>query len=418
MTMKSRVLTAVVIAALTPGAAFADPPSNRGPHSFFAKPDGTAEQRSADLQRCKEIVSKADGADIPPVDEPGRGDFVGPAIAQGGLAGAGAALILVGIFAAVDDAKATRRGQDLCMYNLGYRVIPMTKTELATYAKVPLGKQRQWERDYLPPDTAERLAPLLKPAVPRLPPYEPEAPLVDGGVKIADLTLVSPEIHDKGFVVKGTATRRRTATLVTPIETKDGDIRLAADAGTVFQEVDYRMGKEPMLRKDGSTWCATVKQMAAGNVAKDFFCFTGRDSGYEITQPSGYPWLAGPYDRGLILPVYTQPIQLEERKQDDLGPMDLELKVVKIENSGVYIACDVRYKSEAMRMWLRRIPFEKDVAVLPLWDSKLTLTRMAAGKQADKSARQSDKLLKAELTHDGDGKSWRAGEEARTLFEH
>jgi len=306
----------------------------------------------------------------------------------------------------------------MCMYNLGYRVVPMTKAELAAYAKTPAPKQKQFERDFMPADTAERLAPLLKPSVPRLPAYEADAPLVDNGIKLADLTLAASEIQEKGLVVKATATRRRTATLVTPIETSEGAIRIAADAGTVFQEVDYRTTKEPMLRQDGSTWCAPVKQMAAGNTAKDFFCFTGRDNGYEITQPSGYPWLAGPYAGGLILPVYTKPIELADRQQDDQGSMDVELKVVKIENSGVYIACDARYKGEVMRMWLRRIAFEKDVAVLPLWDSKLTLTRPASGKPDDKSAKPSGKLLKAALTHDGDGKSWRAGDEAYNLFQY
>jgi hypothetical protein len=163
--------------------------------------------------------------------------------------------------------------------------------------------------------------------------------------------------------------------------------------------------------------------MAAGNVAKDFVCFTGRDNGYEVFEPSGYPWLAGP-GAVLTLPLHTQPIQLEERKQDEPAPMDVEIKVVRIESSGVYLACDARYKGEVMRLWLRRIKFEKDVAVLPLWDSKLTLTLEAAAKQTD--AKQADAkqvgarqaVLKAELTHDGDGKSWRAGEEARGLFEY
>jgi hypothetical protein len=309
------------------------------------------------------------------------------------------------------------------MYNLGYRTIALTKAELAGLGNLPRSKQLHWDRDYLPANTAERLAPLLKPVVPRLLAYEAEAPFVDHGVRIADLSLVASEIRDKGFVVKGTATHRRTAVLVTPIETREGDIRIAADAGTVFQEVDYRKAKDPLLRPDGATWCGPVRQMAQGNVAKDFICFTGRDNGYEIMQPTGYPWLPGPYETGLILPVYTQPIQLEERKQDEPAPMDLEIKVVKIENSGVYLACDARYKGEVMRMWLRRIKFEKDVAVLPLWDSKLTLTKLPAlkpapGNQAGKPVKQPGTMLKAELTHDGDGKSWRAGEEARALFEY
>ncbi len=411
-------LVATALAALLGlnQAALADPwvPPTRGPVNFLAKPGVTLEQRTADQASCREIVSKADGADLPQLDEPGRGDFVGPAIAQGGVAGAGAALILIGIFAAVDDAKATRRGNDLCMYNMGYRTVPMTKEEIAAYAKVKPAKQRDWERNLLPADTEARLAPLLKPVVPRLPAYDAQAPLVDGGIRAADLTLAAAEIQDQGVVVKGTATRRRTAVLVAPFETENGAIRIAADAGTVFHLVDNRTEKEPMLRRDGSTWCASMRQMAAGNVAKDFYCITGRDYGYEIVRPSGQPWLAGPYTDGLILPVYTKPIQLDERAEDDLGKLDLELKVLKVENSDVVVAADARHAGKTSRLWVREISFGKDgTAVLPLWDSKLTMTKLA---KDPKSAKNAKGAIKAELTHDGDGSGWRVGKASPSLY--
>jgi hypothetical protein len=72
VTTKKKLLTAAAIAVLMPGSAFADPwvPPSRGPNSFLAKPDGTAEQRTADIARCREIVHKADSADIRP--DPGR----------------------------------------------------------------------------------------------------------------------------------------------------------------------------------------------------------------------------------------------------------------------------------------------------------------------------------------------------------
>ena len=410
MTITSRILAAAAVADpfAGPGLFRSLGAAQPRPSTYMARPDGTAEQRIADQARCREIVSKADSADMPLLDVPSTqiNTSALSALPQyntvGGAIGVGVAMLIIG---AVEDAKAARRGENLCMYNMGYRVIAMTPAEIAAYAKVPQPKQKQWEREFWPADTADRLALALKPVVPRLLSYEAEAPMVDGGIRIADFTLATSDIHEKGLVVKGTATRRRTAVLVTPIETKEGAIRLAADPGTVFQEVDYRIQKEPMLRQDGATWCGPVRQMAAGNVAKDFFCFTGRDNGYEVVQPSGETWLAGPYDAGLILPVYTQPIQLEERKQDDLGAMELELKVVKIENSGVYIAGDARRGREAVRMWLRRIPFEKNVAVLHLWDSRLTLTKLP------------NRDLKAELTHDGDGSGWRTGgEEALTIY--
>jgi len=290
------------------------------------------------------------------------------------------------------------------MYNLGYRVFAMTPAEITTYAKVPQGKQKQWLRDFMPADIQARLEPLMQKIVPRLPAYEPDAPLADGAIRISNLTLAESEIRDKGVVVKGSATRRRTAVLVTPIETKEGAVHLAADPGTVFHLVDYRPQKEPLLRQDGATWCGPMRQMAAGNVAKDFYCFTGRDYGYEVYRPSGKPWLSGPLTNGLILPLYQQPIKLEERAEDDLGSMDLDLRVVAVESSRVLIAAEVRHGGETVRLWLRRIRFEKNVAVLPLWDAKLTLTR------------QANKSLKAELSHDGDGKDWRAGDLSPYLF--
>jgi hypothetical protein len=199
-------------------------------------------------------------------------------------------------------------------------------------------------------------------------------------------------------VLTGHAKRARTATLVTPIETQSGAVRVAADPGTVFHQVDYRRQAEPLLRLDGATWCGPVHQLSNGNSAKDFYCFVGRDDGYEVFRPSGQPWLAGPYAGGFALPLYTTPIKLEERPQDDLGAMDFNIRVLDIGNRSVRLAADVTHDGKKSTVWDRQIYFDSKnkTATLPLWDKRLTLTQTTREE------------VTAEFT-DGDGRDWRVG---------
>ena len=398
--------TWLLAVTLLPGlnaVALGAPRSTSPAIAFLVKTGGTAEARSADQARCREIANKADIADLPQKIEPNSAMGTGVGAIAAGMTGIVGLLIGEAIGDSISEGKARRLGADLCMVNLGYRTVPLTPAESATYASLSPPKQKTWERNFQPADLQARLTPAL---VPFLPAYDDDTALTGcSSIRISDLALAAPEIREQGVVVTGAAMRRRTAVLVTPIETSQGAVRLAADPGTVFHLVDYRPQKEPLLRDAAATWCATMRQMAAGNVAKDFYCFTGRDNGYEVYRPSGEPWLAGPYTDGFILPIYDRPIQLKEREKDDLGPMKLELKVAKVEDAAVMIAAEAKHDGRSVRLWLRRIPFAKDgTAVLPLWDAKLVMIKLP------------NHALKAELTHDGDGSSWRVGTLSRTLY--
>ena len=116
-------------------------------------------------------------------------------------------------------------------------------------------------------------------------------------------------------------------------------------------------------------------------------------------RPSGKPWLAGPYTGGFMLPLYDQPIKLEERAQDDLGPLDFRIKLMEATSRHVRLAAEVIHDDKHVTLWLRDFSWDKTgKAVLPLWDKRLVLTRGAKDS------------VKAEVTADGDGHDWRAGD--------
>lgn len=362
--------------------------------SVLVKSGATIEARAADLKRCEDIADNADDRDLPAA---GRPVGYGGAYAGGGVgavAGAAVAGIIIGL---IEESEARGRGQEMCMYNLGYRAVPLIGDEAKAYAKLPPAKKRAWETEFLATDLSARLAPLMEHRVPRLPEYR-DGPMQTGGFQFDGLVLAAPQVQKGDDLLKGTLTRWRTATLVTPIETEEGPVRVAADAGTVFHQVDYRRQREPLLRLDGATWCGPVRQLSNGISAKDFYCFVGRDNGYEVFRPSGQPWLAGPYLGGFALPLYTKPIELEERTADDLGPIDFRIKIVEVTRGHIQLAAEAMGQGKTVRLWLRELSWDKaGKAVLPLWDKRLVLTR------------GNDKSISAELTNDGDGTDWRFG---------
>lgn len=368
------------------------------PVTVLAKANASIAGRANDQQKCAEVVERAPSRDYPE----GDGSFLvpnGSAAGEGGVPAVAGVAIAGLIFGLIELGRAEDRAQSLCMRNLGYVELPLTPDEAATYKKLSLRDRAGWEATFLSSDLEARVKAVVTPKVPRLPGYRDE-PMEQGGLKIEAETLVlaASQIDETGNVVTGTAIRSRTATLITPLETKDGPVRIAADAGTVFHQVDYRPQSEPLLRTDGATWCGPVRQMSGGNVAKDFYCFTGFDDGYRIYRPTGQAWMAGPYADGFMLPSYTSEIKLEEREQDDLGPLDFSIAVNEINHRSVDLAAYVKHAGKRVLVFKRRVEFATNgQAILPLWTMRLILTRTAHGG------------VTAELKQDGDGKGWRAG---------
>ncbi|HEX3675161.1 MAG TPA: hypothetical protein VHU87_12885 [Rhizomicrobium sp.] len=366
------------------GVALAD-----GDNTILAKTGGSYDARAADQDRCAEIVQRAPEADLPAPEHP----LAYPVVTGGGVAGSFFALEMI---KAAELAKARAAGEEYCMHNLGYVAVPLTPDEAASYNKA---SHEAWERNFLAGDLGGRIKALNIPAVPPLPAYRDE-PMVYGGLKIdaATLALTAPTNDGLGTIVTAKASRARTAVLVTPIATADGAVRVAADAGTVFHQVDHRYQREPLLRAQTATWCGPVRQISNGVEAKDFFCFTARDDGYEVFRPSGQPWYAGPYTDGLMLPHYIEPIRLEERAADDLGPLDLTIDVVDVHLHWVDLAAYVTQDGKTSEVWAGRYNFNsRGETNVQLWNQRLTIAR----------ATEHGSHLKLAMTQDGNGLSWR-----------
>jgi hypothetical protein len=385
--MKSMLMSAVSAACLLlgAGAAWAD-----GPVTVMAKAGGSFDQRAADQDRCSAVVQRAPLADLPPPEHP----IAMPVVTGGGAGGMAGALVVATIIESEELARARDAGEKVCMRNLGYFAVPLTADEAAQYGK---GSHETFERSFLAGDMSARIKAMNANAVPLLPGYASE-PMVYGGLKIdpASIALSAPDNDGAGVILTAKATRVHTATLVTPIATTDGKVRIAADPGAVFHQVDHRYQHAPILRAQTATWCGPVHQVGTG--AADFYCFTARDDGYEIYQPSGESWYAGPYTDGLMLPRYTKPIQIQERASDDLGPLDVTLEVRDVHEHYMDLAAYVTKDGGKSEIWSGRCNFNSSrQTTLALWNQRLQLTRAEHGSH-----------LKLSLQPNSDGQNWRA----------
>jgi len=296
-----------------------------------------------------------------------------------------------------DIRQGRREAEQKCLRYLGYVQLPLTAAEAAEYDHLSSGEQTAWEKNFLTTDLSARLEPLLKPKVPQLPGYRAEK-ATHGGLKIdiASLAVTTATVTDQGDILAGKATRWRTAVLKTPIDTGAGDVRVTAEAGTVFHQVDYRTQYEKLLRNPGATWCGPAMEAASGNSAKSLYCFTSSPDGYDVYRPTGQDWFAGPHRDGFTLASYGKPIVLEERGQDDLGPIDFVVTVTSMKNRVVQLTAYLMRDGKRVEVWSRALAFNsRGQTIVPLWDRRLWLTRMASN------------TVRADLTDDGDGTSWR-----------
>jgi hypothetical protein len=381
-----KIAIAGVCAAIGGGHAFASTPM-----TIQAKPGVTFMIREQDRTLCAEVGHRAPETDLTGINV----DF-GMAIATGGVVGGALGGVVAGM---IEEKEAREVAASICMHNMGYAGVPLTADEEDAYRRLASTGRREWEAAFLVSDFSVRYRALTTPQVPPLPAYR-EAPFAHGGLKIDgdSLKLVATSIDDSGDLVTGTATRWRTATLATPIETTEGPIRVAVDAGTVFHQVDYRPQFEHWLRAESATWCGPARQTASDNVTIAVYCFTGRSNGYEVYGASGQPWFAGAHTDGPVLPVYGQPIRLEERAQDDLGPMDFAISIAAVHFRTIDLVATVRHDGRQSVVWSRTMRLSPaNTIVLPLWTWRLKLKRISGGP------------VLATFDHDGDGTGWRNG---------
>jgi len=200
-----------------------------------------------------------------------------------------------------------------------------------------------------------------------------------------------------GVAVSGEISRVRTAVLAEPFATTEGFVRIAGEAGAVFHQVDYRPQQSPLLRVQGATWCGPVRQVSdTGRGAPDVYCFTTQIDGYDVHRPTGYAWLVGPYRGGLVLPRFREPIVLQERERDDVGPFALQIKVVKTTASRLDLAAYALREQQRVLLWERRLAFDAEGdAALPLWTRRAVFTKAAVNE------------VTVRLDDLGDGRGWR-----------
>ncbi|MDH7975056.1 hypothetical protein QH494_22970 [Sphingomonas sp. AR_OL41] len=346
--------------------AFAAPEK---PVTVLARAGGSIAQRDADRAQCAKIVADAPGADMPDVTRtPMPAGYGG-----GGMPAAMGASIAFLIIALIEDGKAHRKGEAFCLENMGYAPVPLTAAEKAEYLKLAPAGQRAWEERFLASDLAARIAAVLTPTVPPLPAYR-DAPATIGGLRFLpeSFTATMGPVAKGGVLLTGRIERWRTATLDHDVTTSDGLVKIAAKAGAVFHQVDYRSQRHPLLRDVGSTWCGPVMQTSAGGApAPSVYCFSTFRSFYAVFRPAGFDWLAGPYDGGFALEPITAPIALTERAGDDLGPLALDIVLSELTPSRATLEGYARRGERRVLIWSRRLKRDKQGGVtLPLWSRR------------------------------------------------
>lgn len=363
---------------------------------IMAKIGGTFDERLQDQTRCRTIAQSAPSEDLPQT-----GARAGATGYAADLPTAIGGTIAFALIAAIDTSRARGKAAAFCLRNLGYAFIPLTAAEAVDYTQLSAEQRLTWERHFLDQDLAPRISPLLAPAIPALPPYRAE-PGTQGGLKVdlASLAVEDGPLAQGATIVSGKLTRWRTAVLAVPFATTEGPIKIAAEAGAIFHQVDYRPQRAELLRDQGATWCGPVQQVSGQGVgAQEPYCFTSQADGYDVFRPTGYVWLAGPYRDGFILPRSSHAIILDERAQDDFEPFDLQIKAAGLSASRVTLEAYAAHSGRTVLLWRRQLSFDaKGGAILPLWSRRALLTRSAQGG------------LTVSLDEHGDGQGWRVGD--------
>lgn len=396
-----RLATALFLSAglaIQPAAAAAAASGS----GILAKAGGDFETRRSDQARCEAIASKA-----PTEDLPGYETGPMPNGAQGGLYGVAGAAIAGLLIGAMEKDKARGRAEAFCLSNLGYGVVPLTAEEASAYSKSMGSSRDDFERTFLAQDLQQRLEPVLAPKVPPLPGYV-DGPGVQGGLRLdlGSLKAADHPVAAEGVVATGRMERRRTATLEAPFKSDTGQIRISAEAGTIFHQVDYRPQRSPLLRTPGATWCGQARQTTATPAANaptqgslEIYCLTSQADGYDLFRPTGFAWLAGPYRDGFVLPRLAAPVALRERDHDDLGDLRLEIRVVGVKVRAVTLEGRALKDGKSVRLWTRRLEFDAaGRATLPVWSRRLVL------------ARSGEAAVTAVIDEQGDGRGWREGD--------
>lgn len=342
------------------------------PVAIMARAGTTLATRDADKAKCRSIVDKAPGQDMPVVDRVSVG---APTDGSGGISAVAGAAIVMLIFDLIENGRAADRGVSLCMQNKGYAPVQLSGDELVEYNALAPEKRTAWENAFLSKDIGQRIAAAQATKVAPLPDYY-DAPQTIGGLRFLVDQFAAPEgpVALGGVVLSGQVERARTAVLATDFHSEGGPVTISGKAGAVFHQVDYRPQRNPALREPGATWCGPVEQTSGANTAPSVYCLTTRQGGYDAYRPTGFTWLAGPHGDGFSLPMLTSSIALMERDTDDLGPLDFTITVDRAAATSLDLSGSVTRNGQRVKIWQRRLKTDgRKQVIVPLWSRRLVL---------------------------------------------
>ena len=364
--------------------------------TILARSDADFAQRARDIDLCRAVARDAPAEDLP------RSGLRAGAGGYGGYAGLDVAIgaaIAFAIIAAIETERSRGVAQSFCMFNLGYAAVPLTPDEATQYRSLRGEDREDWERRLMGAGMADRVAAVRARTAPELPPYT-DAPATLGGIRINvdSLQPASAPVPTGGVLATGQITRWRTAVLTEDFTTADGPVRLKGVAAAVFHQVDFRPQRDPLLRDQGATWCGPVSEVSSAgpDAPNQLWCFTSHLNGYDVFRPTGYPWLAGPYRDGIVLPRFEGRVILEEREQDDLGPIEFEVRLGRMTRTTLQVDGVALRGGRNVHIFSHVLDLSVgSEAVLPLWHRRLLLARDRSG-------------VSARIDDAGPGRGWRA----------
>lgn len=355
-------MVAGLLACVSPMASMT---AKAEPIAVLGKMGAGAAERNSDLEACRRIADQSPGRDLPATG--GTTYPVGYAENAPQAIGGSIAFLIIDLF---NQGAAERKGVRFCMENMGYAAIPLTASETAEYQPLTPAGREAWESRFLSGDITARAMAARPVIVPPLPPYRDE-PAAIGGLRFHPESLVpaSTPVGAGKVLLVGKVDRWRTAILKNDFATVSGPVTIAAKAGAVFHQVDYRPQRHPLMRVQGATWCGPVTQQSgAGPAAPSVYCLTSFPGGYLPFRPTGFDWLAGPQGDGFTLPLFTQAVVLEERADDELGPLDFQIELTKISTSSVWLTGYVVKGTRRVSVWSRQLKADQQGRMdIPLW---------------------------------------------------
>ena len=288
----------------------------------------------------------------------------------------------------------------MCMLSLGYSRLPLTPEESQAMrsARGPEAK-RAWIKAFVAKDQSARIAEAAARST-LLPQLTPE-PFAFEGVRLdpASIKLATGPQANYQPLLTAQMSHRRTATLANDLEGR-AVLRLRMKAGTTLYAVD---GVGTASAEQTTLWCGPAQAVVFGHEKTGAACVFNTDDGGSIIPAGGGDWMMSPQELPAQIhpgPITSGELAVTPTDGDRIGPMDLALEALVIEQDHVMLRATASREGRKVVFWTRQLPFDSSGrAVLPFWSKRLVMTR-SYDKSGDRY------LVSLALTDDGAGDGW------------